>query len=193
MATLRERIDMLKGELSPSEMQQQPTAIKSDTNEVVARLREAMQLETDPIKKQALQNALKMYLAESQKGLMPNSIESNIAMIQQQTDDAIKVDQQQQEFMKARQDIINEVFTPLANEGYQEMVNTILTKPMGSEEHNQAVMMMQKMLQSDDPEFDMQDFGLMIQMVSREPRPADLINPEGLPDSPPKRGIGSLQ
>ena len=125
--------------------------------------------------------------------VQPNSIESNIAMIQKQTDDAIKVDPQQQEFMKARQDIINEVFTPLANEGYQEMVNTILTKPMGSEEHNQAVMMMQKMLQSDDPEFDMQDFGLMIQMVSREPRPADLINPEGLPDSPPKRGIGSLQ
>tara|TARA_R100001510_G_scaffold56821_1_gene63160 strand:- start:1977 stop:2396 length:420 start_codon:yes stop_codon:yes gene_type:complete len=125
--------------------------------------------------------------------VQPNSIESNIAMIQKQTDDAIKVEPQQQEFMKARQDIINEVFTPLANEGYQEMVNTILTKPMGSEEHNQAVMMMQKMLQSDDPEFDMQDFGLMIQMVSREPRPADLINPEGLPDSPPKRGIGSLQ
>ena len=125
--------------------------------------------------------------------VQPNSIESNIAMIQKQTDDAIKVDPQQQEFMKARQDIINEVFTPLANEGYQEMVNTILTKPMGSEEHNQAVMMMQKMLQSDDPEFDMQDFGLMIQMVSMEPRPADLINREGLPDSPPKRGIGSLQ
>jgi hypothetical protein len=125
--------------------------------------------------------------------VQPDSIESNIAMIQKQTDDAIKVEPQQQEFMKARQDIINEVFTPLANEGYQEMVNTILTKPMGSEEHNQAVMMMQKMLQSDDPEFDMQDFGLMIQMVSREPRPADLINPEGLPDSPPKRGIGSLQ
>ena len=124
--------------------------------------------------------------------VQPNSIESNIAMIQKQTDDAIKVDPQQQEFMKARQDIINEVFTPLANEGYQEMVNTILTKPMGSEEHNQAVMMMQKMLQSDDPEFDMQDFGLMIQMVSREPRPADLINREGLPDSPPM-GIGSLQ
>ena len=76
--------------------------------------------------------------------VQPNSIESNIAMIQQQTDDAIKVDPQQQEFMQARQDIINEVFTPLANEGYQEMVNTILTKPMGSEEHNQAVMMMQK-------------------------------------------------
>ena len=49
------------------------------------------------------------------------------------------------------------------------------------------------MLQSDDPEFDMQDFKLMIQMVSRESRPPDLINPEGLPDSPPKpMGIGSL-
>jgi hypothetical protein len=126
--------------------------------------------------------------------VQPDSIESNIAMIQKQTDDAIKVDPQQQEFMKARQDIINEVFTPLANEGYQEMVNTILTKPMGSEEHNQAVMMMQKMLQSDDPEFNMEDFSLMIKTVSMEPRPADLINREGLPDSPPKAmGIGSLQ
>jgi len=32
-------------------------------------------------------------------------------------------------------------------------------------------------------------------MVSREPRPADLINREGLPDAPPQRqeGIGTLR
>ena len=205
MATLQERINMLAGELSPEEMTPQQTAFKTDTNEVVARLREAMQLETDPIKKQALQDALNMYIAE-QKPTRPqanlesqfeantkkNTIEENIAAIQQQMDDAIQVSPEREQFIQARQELIDDVLMPLSNEGYSELVNVILTKPRDSVEHNQAKTMLRNVMAQDE-DFDMNDFEVMINMVSKEPRPADLINKEGLPDAPPRSmGIGSL-
>jgi folate-binding Fe-S cluster repair protein YgfZ len=203
MATLQERINMLAGELSPEEMTPQQTAFKTDTNEVVARLREAMQLETDPIKKQALQDALNMYVTE-QKGAMsdkdmqiaasvtPNTIEENIAAIQKQMDDATTMSPEATQFMNARQELIDDVLMPLSNEGYGDLVNVILTKPRDSVEHNQAKTMLRNVMAQDE-DFDMNDFEVMINMVSKEPRPADLINREGLPDAPPRSmGIGSL-
>ena len=203
MATLQERINMLAGELSPEEMTPQQTAFKTDTNEVVARLREAMQLETDPIKKQALQDALNMYVTE-QKGAMsdkdmatassvvPNTIEENIAAIQKQMDDATTMSPEATQFINARQELIDDVLLPLSNEGYSELVNVILTKPRDSVEHNQAKTMLRNVMAQDE-DFDMNDFEVMINMVSKEPRPADLINREGLPDAPPRSmGIGSL-
>jgi folate-binding Fe-S cluster repair protein YgfZ len=203
MATLQERINMLAGELSPEEMTPQQTAFKTDTNEVVAILREAMQLETDPIKKQALQDALNMYVTE-QKGAMsdkdmqiaasvtPNTIEENIAAIQKQMDDATTMSPEATQFMNARQELIDDVLMPLSNEGYSDLVNVILTKPRDSVEHNQAKTMLRNVMAQDE-DFDMNDFEVMINMVSKEPRPADLINREGLPDAPPRSmGIGSL-
>jgi folate-binding Fe-S cluster repair protein YgfZ len=203
MATLQERINMLAGELSPEEMTPQQTAFKTDTNEVVARLREAMQLETDPIKKQALQDALNMYVTE-QKGAMsdkdmqiaasvtPNTIEENIAAIQKQMDDATTMSPEATQFMNARQELIDDVLMPLSNEGYSDLVNVILTKPRDSVEHNQAKTMLRNVMAQDE-DFDMNDFEVMINLVSKEPRPADLINREGLPDAPPRSmGIGSL-
>ena len=204
MATLQERINMLAGKLSPEEMTPQQTAFKTDTNEVVARLREAMQLETDPIKKQALQDALNMYVTE-QKGAMsdkdmatassvvPNTIEENIATIQKQMDDATTMSPEATQFINARQELIDDVLMPLSNEGYSELVNVILTKPRDSVEHNQAKTMLRNVMAQDE-DFDMNDFEVMINMVSKEPRPADLINREGLPDAPPRStGIGSLR
>ena len=203
MATLQERINMLAGELSPEEMTPQQTAFKTDTNEVVARLREAMELETDPIKKQALQDALNMYVTE-QKGatsdkdmqiatsVTPNTIEENIAAIQKQMDDATTMSPEATQFINARQELIDDVLLPLSNEGYSELVNVILTKPRDSVEHNQAKTMLRNVMAQDE-DFDINDFEVMINMVSKEPRPADLINREGLPDAPPRSmGIGSL-
>ena len=205
MATLQERINMLAGKLSPEEMTPQQTAFKTDTNEVVARLREAMELETDPIKKQALQDALNMYMAE-QKPTRPqanlesqfeantkkNTIEENIAAIQKQMDDATTMSPEATQFMNARQELIDDVLMPLSNEGYSDLVNVILTKPRDSVEHNQAKTMLRNVMAQDE-DFDMNDFEVMINMVSKEPRPADLINREGLPDAPPRSmGIGSL-
>tara|TARA_Y100000114_G_scaffold18152_1_gene14545 strand:+ start:2199 stop:2813 length:615 start_codon:yes stop_codon:yes gene_type:complete len=203
MATLQERINMLAGELSPEEMTPQQTAFKTDTNEVVARLREAMQLETDPIKKQALQDALNMYVTEQKVAMSakdmqiatsvtPNTIEENIAAIQKQMDDATTMSPEATQFMNARQELIDDVLLPLSNEGYSELVNVILTKPRDSVEHNQAKTMLRNVMAQDE-DFDMNDFEVMINMVSKEPRPADLINREGLPDAPPRSmGIGSL-
>ena len=126
-----------------------------------------------------------------------NTIEQNIAAIQQQMDDAIQVSPERQQFIQARQELIDDVLMPLSDAGYSDMVNIILTKPKDSPEHDQASIALAEIMAQVDEEFDPQEFDMMINMVSREPRPADLINPEGLPDSPPTppsaMGIGGLR
>lgn len=204
MATLQERINMLAGELSPEEMTPQPPALKTDNNQVIAMLQEAVQVETDPKKKQVLQDTLNMYMAErggemsntdmtTASSVVPNTIEENIAAIQKQMDDATTMSPEATQFMNARQELIDDVLMPLSNEGYSDLVNVILTKPRDSVEHNQAKIMLRNVMAQDE-DFDMNDFEVMINMVSKEPRPADLINREGLPDAPPRSmGIGSLR
>ena len=128
-----------------------------------------------------------------------NTIEENIAAIQQQMDDAIKVSPERQQFIQARQELIDEVLMPLSDSGYSDIVNIILTKPKDSPEHDQASIALAEIMAQVDEDFDPEEFDMMINMVSREPRPADLINPEGLPDSPPTpprpmpMGIGGLK
>ena len=131
------------------------------------------------------------------KDMSDNTIEQNIAAIQQQMDDAIQVSPERQQFIQARQELIDEVLMPLSDAGYSDMVNIILTKPKDSPEHDQASIALAENMAQVDEEFDPEEFEMMINMVSREPRPADLINPEGLPDSPPTppsaMGIGGLR
>ena len=126
-----------------------------------------------------------------------NTIEQNIAAIQQQMDDAIQVSPERQQFIQARQELIDDVLMPLSDAGYSDIVNIILTKPKDSPEHDQASIALAEIMAQVDEEFDPEEFDMMINMVSREPRPADLINPEGLPDSPPTppsaMGIGGLR
>ena len=131
------------------------------------------------------------------KDMSDNTIEQNIAAIQKQMDDAIQVSPERQQFIQARQELIDEVLMPLSDAGYSDMVNIILTKPKDSPEHDQASIALAEIMAQVDEEFDPEEFDMMINMVSREPRPADLINPEGLPDSPPTppsaMGIGGLR
>ena len=133
------------------------------------------------------------------KDMSDNTIEQNIAAIQQQMDDAIQVSPERQQFIQARQELIDEVLMPLSDSGYSDIVNIILTKPKDSPEHDQASIALAEIMAQVDEEFDPEEFDMMINMVSREPRPADLINPEGLPDSPPTpprpmpMGIGGLK
>ena len=129
----------------------------------------------------------------------PNTIEENIAAIQKQMDDAIQVSPERQQFIQARQELIDEVLMPLSDTGYSNIINIILTKPKDSPEHYQASIALAEIMAQVDEEFDPEEFDMMINMVSREPRPADLIKPEGLPDSPPTpprpmpMGIGGLK
>ena len=131
------------------------------------------------------------------KDMSDNTIEQNIAAIQQQMDDAIQVSPERQQFIQARQELIDDVLMPLSDAGYSDIVNIILTKPKDSPEHDQASIALAEIMAQVDEEFDPEEFDMMINMVSREPRPADLINPEGLPDSPPTppsaMGIGGLR
>jgi hypothetical protein len=134
---------------------------------------------------------------EIASSVMPNTIEDNIAAIQKQMDDAIQVSPERQQFIQARQELIDEILVPLSNAGYSNIVNIILTKPKDSAEHDQASIALAEIMAQADEEFDPEEFDMMINMVSKEPRPADLINPEGLPDSPPTppsaMGIGGLK
>ena len=128
-----------------------------------------------------------------------NTIEENIAAIQQQMNAAIQMPPERQQFIQARQELIDEVLMPLSDSGYSEIVNIILTKPKDSPEHDQASIALAEIMAQVDEDFDPEEFDMMINMVSREPRPADLINSEGLPDSPPTpprpmpMGIGGLK
>jgi hypothetical protein len=128
-----------------------------------------------------------------------NTIEENIAAIQKQMDDAIQMPPERQQFIQARQELIDEVLMPLSDSGYSDIVNIILTKPKDSPEHDQASIALAEIMAQVDEDFDPEEFDMMINMVSRETRPADLINPEGLPDSPPTpprpmpMGIGGLK
>ena len=119
------------------------------------------------------------------KDMSDNTIEQNIAAIQQQMDDAVKMPPERQQFIQARQELIDEVLMPLSDSGYSDIVNIILTKPKDSPEHDQASIALAEIMAQVDEEFNPEEFDMMINMVSKEPRPADLINPEGLPDSPP--------
>ena len=131
------------------------------------------------------------------KDMSDNTIEQNIAAIQQQMNAAIQVSPERQQFIQARQELIDEVLMPLSDSGYSDIVNIILTKPKDSPEHDQASIALAEIMAQVDEDFDPAEFDMMINMVSREPRPADLINPEGLPDSPPTppsaMGIGGLR
>tara|TARA_R100001086_G_scaffold137202_1_gene71605 strand:- start:107 stop:583 length:477 start_codon:yes stop_codon:yes gene_type:complete len=128
-----------------------------------------------------------------------NTIEENIAAIQQQMNAATRMAPERQQFIQARQELIDEVLMPLSDSGYGDIVNIILTKPKDSPEHDQASIALAEIMAQVDEDFDPAEFDMMINMVSREPRPADLINPEGLPDSPPTQprpmpmGIGGLK
>jgi len=127
--------------------------------------------------------------------MTPQPMETSVNQIQQNFTNSLETNKEMQDVEMAKQEVIKEIFMPLANEGYGEIVNILLTKPMNSKEHDMASKQIASLLQREDPEFDAQEFDLIIKMVSREPRPADLINREGLPDAPPQRqeGIGTLR
>tara|TARA_A100000171_G_C2131605_1_gene147137 strand:- start:936 stop:1568 length:633 start_codon:yes stop_codon:yes gene_type:complete len=194
--------------LSSNETQPMPSGMKQDNAEIIAVLTEAIAKETNPEAKAELRKRLQLYQmtqklkdqmqqqpAPQQTMFKPNSIEENIAAIQANMDRETQISPERKAFIDGRQEIIDEVLMPLANAGYKDLVDTILTKPLESDAHNQAAAMLAKVMQQEDPEFEMQDFDMMIKSVSREPRPADLINPEGLPDAPPQapEGISGLQ
>ena len=129
----------------------------------------------------------------------PGSIEYNIEQIRKNMEAETQISPERQAFIDGRQELIDEVLMPLSNAGYKELVDIILTKPKDSVEHDQASIELAKIAAQMDDEFDSNEFDMMINMVSKEPRPSDLINPEGLPDKNAEtirveqQGIGTLE
>ena len=97
--------------------------------------------------------------------MTPQPMETSVNQIQQNFTNSLETDKEMQDVEMAKQEVIKEIFMPLANEGYGEIVNTLLTKPMNSEQHTQAQMALARILQSEDPEFDANEFNLIVKMV----------------------------
>jgi len=194
MATLEERINNLAGDMTS---QANKGAISNKEMEIYNQATSGM----NPIdmvnkNKGAISDKeMAVFLNDNEMKFEPGSIEYNIEQIRKNMEAETQISPERQAFINARQEIINEILMPLADAGYKELVDTILTKPLESDAHNQASAMLAKVMQQEDPEFEMQDFDMMIKSVSKEPRPADLINPEGLPDAPPQapEGISGLR
>tara|TARA_R110002020_G_scaffold79381_2_gene199023 strand:- start:840 stop:1550 length:711 start_codon:yes stop_codon:yes gene_type:complete len=198
--------------LSSNETQPMPSGMKQDNAEIIAVLTEAIAKETNPEAKAELRKKLQLYQmtqklkdqmqqqpAPQQTMFKPNSIEENIAAIQANMDRETQISPERKAFIDGRQELINEVLMPLSNAGYKELVDIILTKPKDSAEHNQASIELARIAAQMDDEFNPDEFDMMLNMVSKEPRPADLINPEGLPDKnaetirQEQQGIGALE
>jgi len=194
MATLEERINNLAGDMTS---QANKGAISNKEMEIYNQATSGM----NPIdmvnkNKGAISDKeMAVFLNDNEMKFEPGSIEYNIEQIRKNMEAETQISPERQAFIEARQEIIDEILMPLADAGYKELVDTILTKPLESDAHNQASAMLAKVMQQEDPEFEMQDFDMMIKTVSKEPRPADLINPEGLPDAPPQapEGISGLR
>jgi|TARA_E500000318_G_scaffold84021_1_gene79734 hypothetical protein len=194
MATLEERINNLAGDMTS---QANKGAISNKEMEIYNQATSGM----NPIdmvnkNKGAISDKeMAVFLNDNEMKFEPGSIEYNIEQIRKNMEAETQISPERQAFIEARQEIIDEILMPLADAGYKELVDTILTKPLESDAHNQASAMLAKVMQQEDPEFEMQDFDMMIKSVSKEPRPADLINPEGLPDAPPQapEGISGLR
>ena len=194
MATLEERINNLAGDMTS---QANKGAISNKEMEIYNQATSGM----NPIdmvnkNKGAISDKeMAVFLNDNEMKFEPGSIEYNIEQIRKNMEAETQISPERQAFIEARQEIIDEILMPLADAGYKELVDTILTKPLESDAHNQASAMLAKIMQQEDPEFEMQDFDMMIKSVSKEPRPADLINPEGLPDAPPQapEGISGLR
>jgi hypothetical protein len=78
-------------------------------------------------------------------------------------------DMSQQEGMAeiemSKEQVMQEIFIPLAENGYEQEVMAILNNPIDSEVSMQAQQVLAQVL-SQDPEFDMEDFQMAISLVA---------------------------
>jgi len=93
--------------------------------------------------------------------MTPQPMETSVNQIQQNFTNSLETNKEMQDVEMAKQEVIKEIFMPLANEGYGEIVNILLTKPMNSKEHDMASTQIASLLQREDPEFDAQEFDLL--------------------------------
>ena len=64
--------------------------------------------------------------------MTPQPMETSVNQIQQNFTNSLETDKEMQDVEMAKQEVIKEIFMPLANEGYGEIVNILLTKPINS-------------------------------------------------------------
>ena len=78
-------------------------------------------------------------------------------------------DMSQQEGMAeiemSKEEAMQEIFIPLAENGYEQEVMAILNNPIDSEVSMQAQQVLAQVL-SQDPEFDMEDFQMAVSLVA---------------------------
>ena len=123
----------------------------------------------------------------------PGTYEYMAEQLAKQLRDSMEpMSEEQLQFINARQELIDEVLMPLSDAGYQDLVYIILNRPRDSVEHNQASIQLAEVMAQMDDEFDPNEYDMMINMVSKEPAPDEMITRVG-PFPPPPTGIGGLR
>lgn len=69
------------------------------------------------------------------------------------------------EIEMSKEQVMQEIFIPLAENGYEQEVMAILNNPIDSEVSMQAQQVLAQVL-SQDPEFDMEDFQMAVSLVA---------------------------
>jgi hypothetical protein len=160
---------------------------------IAERVQQRLLMEDNLMKNATQTSDMDVQMQEyNEKVNTPGTYEYMAEQLAKQLRDSMEpMSEEQLQFINARQELIDEVLMPLSDAGYQDLVYIILNRPRDSAEHNQASIQLAEVMAQMDDEFDPNEYDMMINMVSKEPAPDEMITREG-PFPPPQTGIGGL-
>jgi hypothetical protein len=161
---------------------------------IAERVQQRLLMEDNLMKNATQTSDMDVQMQEyNEKVNTPGTYEYMAEQLAKQLRDSMEpMSEEQLQFINARQELIDEVLMPLSDAGYQDLVYIILNRPRDSAEHNQASIQLAEVMAQMDDEFDPNEYDMMINMVSKEPAPDEMITRVG-PFPPPPTGIGGLR
>jgi len=161
---------------------------------IAERVQQRLLMEDNQMRNTAQTSDMDVQMQEYNKKVnTPGTYEYMAEQLAKQLRDSMEpMSEEQLQFINARQELIDEVLMPLSDAGYQDLVYIILNRPRDSVEHNQASIQLAEVMAQMDDEFDPNEYDMMINMVSKEPAPDEMITRVG-PFPPPPTGIGGLR
>ena len=161
---------------------------------IAERVQQRLLMEDNQMRNTAQTSDMDVQMQEyNEKVNTPGTYEYMAEQLAKQLRDSMEpMSEERLQFINARQELIDEVLMPLSDAGYQDLVYIILNRPRDSVEHNQASIQLAEVMAQMDDEFDPNEYDMMINMVSKEPAPDEMITRVG-PFPPPPTGIGGLR
>ena len=102
---------------------------------------------------------------QSMKGNVMRAIDSGVPRFAEGGMAEMSQQEGMAEIEMSKEQVMQEIFIPLAENGYEQEVMAILNNPIDSEVSMQAQQVLAQVL-SQDPEFDMEDFQMAISLVA---------------------------